>query len=72
MEAKFTPQAKKLWEALEVRAKMFALNSAWCPECQKSTTLAELGGRVNGGELLLQGKCGACGAEVAQVIESDS
>ena len=71
MEAKFTPQARKLWEALEPRAKMFALNSVWCPQCEKSTSLAQLAGRVNGGELLLQGKCAACGTEVARLVESD-
>ncbi len=60
MEAKFTPQAKKLWEAMEPRAKMFALNTVWCSECEKSTSMAELGGRVNGGELVLHGKCSTC------------
>jgi hypothetical protein len=70
MEAKFTPQAKKLWEALEPRAKMFALNTAWCPGCEKSTSLAELGGRVNAGELILHGKCSTCGGQIARPVES--
>ena len=71
MEAKFTPQAKKLWEALEPRTKMFALNTVWCSECEKSTSMAELGGRVNAGELVLHGKCSTCGGQVARNVESD-
>jgi hypothetical protein len=70
VEAKFTPQAKKLWEALKPRAKMFALNTVWCSECEKSTPMTKLGGRVNGGELVLQGKCSSCGGQVAAHVES--
>jgi hypothetical protein len=69
MKAKFTPQARKLWEALEPRTKMRVLNSIWCTQCEKNRPMAELGGRVSGGELILFGRCGTCDHEVTCLVK---
>jgi hypothetical protein len=69
MAASFTPQARKLWEELDPRTKMRVLNSVWCTQCEKNRPMAELGARVSGGDLVLQGTCGTCGHDVTRLVE---
>ena len=67
--AKMTPQAKSFWDSVSDRSKTLVLNNVWCTECCTSRTIVRYEGRIEGGDLVLQGECGTCGAEVARVVE---
>lgn len=62
-------EAAARWAALDMRARMRALNRAWCPACGRQGPMRLLGGRIytpRFGEpyLLIRGQCGSCGTSV--------
>jgi hypothetical protein len=67
---KFTPQAKKQWEKIPKEVRVKLLNNVYCSRCKTMTGIAEIEGTVNHGDLILHGKCTACGSEVARLIET--
>ena len=66
---KFTPSAKKLWMAIPLNIRNQLLENVYCGECRGVTTITNYSGSVKSGTLILSGKCKACGAEVARVID---
>lgn len=65
----FTAPARKRWLAIPAVARQRLLANVWCGGCCGETTITQFSGRIDRGALLLQGRCAACQAEVARVIE---
>jgi hypothetical protein len=67
----FTPPAQKLWNKIPAEVRMQILNSVWCASCRDTVTMLNITGNVEGGDLVLKGKCARCAGPVSRLIESD-
>lgn len=67
----FSPEAKRLWEAIPADMRSLILQDVWCSRCRDSTTLIDGRGRVQKRHLVLEGECETCGASVGRLIETD-
>lgn len=67
----FPPDAKRLWDALIPYHKTQILNNVWCSHCAKVTTIVHYTGKLEGGDLILEGQCKRCGSKVARLIENE-
>ena len=65
----FTPQAAKRWAELGGRMQTLLLNNVWCVACSKTTTIAHVTGRVERGNIVLEGRCMRCDGPVARLVE---
>lgn len=54
---------------LAIRQRLLA--NVWCGHCARETTVTDITGRIQRGNLLLTGRCARCGGEVARVIEGE-
>ena len=70
-EANFTPLAKRRWSELDRNFRVRVLNSVWCVRCSDSTVIVDYSGKIDRGDLILQGKCIACHGPVARLIEKE-
>jgi hypothetical protein len=68
-EAAFTPAARRRWEQLTPGLQAMLLANVWCANCRSVIQMEPTSGRVEKGQLVLRGICGACGNPVARVIE---
>ncbi len=71
MTPKLTPEAEAVWAAVSHRHKTLILNNVWCTACRRGTTMVLLSGYVESGDLILEGECERCGAEVARLVEGE-
>ena len=71
MTGKFSPRAKRVWEGMAPTLKTQILNNVWCNHCTKMTTIVHYTGKVDGGDLILEGECERCGGKVARLIENE-
>jgi endogenous inhibitor of DNA gyrase (YacG/DUF329 family) len=67
----FTAPAQHLWARIPQLMQRKVLDTVWCPTCRKATTMIHYSGRVIEGDLLLTGRCAACGNKVARLLESE-
>jgi hypothetical protein len=51
----------------DIRQRLLA--NVWCGQCRHGVTITNFTGTINGGNLLLVGKCAECHGDVARVIE---
>jgi len=65
-----TPLATKLWNAVPAKQRLRILNNVWCVTCMKTTSMGEVVGKVEKGELALKGICTRCGGVVARRVAS--
>ena len=65
----FTPAAEKSWRSLPANQQFRLLNNVWCVACGKGTTIVNFSGRIERGDLVLEGQCERCGGSVARLIE---
>lgn len=70
MTTDFTSEAKTLWAAIPVEQRTSLLKHVWCPRCRRPTEIVDYSGRVEEGDLVLEGRCQACGSSVGRLIES--
>ena len=68
-DPQFTLQAARRWSELDGTLKMRLLNNVWCVACHTTTTIVQFTGRIEQGDLVLDGRCINCGGPVARVIE---
>ena len=68
-EQHFTPQAERRWSALGGVIQTRLLNDVWCGDCHKTTTIVNFSGKIERGDLVLEGHCINCNGSVARVIE---
>ena len=67
----FSLDAKRLWDTVPPFYKTQILNNVWCSHCSKVTTIVHFTGKVERGDLILEGKCERCGGQVARLIENE-
>ena len=65
----FTPQARKIWDTIPVAGRTKILNTVWCVNCSRFTTMVSYSGKVEKGDLILRGTCERCGHEVTRLVE---
>ena len=65
----FTANARRFWETIpaDVRPKLLA--NVYCGHCGDEVTITNFRGKIEGGDLVLLGKCSECDGDVARVIE---
>ncbi len=69
MPAEFTPEARIFWDGIPDETRRLLLDNVWCVGCGAVRTILEYRGRIEGGDLVLEGKCGTCCEPVARLIE---
>ena len=67
----FTPQAQSMWDSVAHSAQQQVLTHVWCVQCRQAVTMVHVGGTIKEGDLILQGRCSACGHRVLRLMESD-
>ena len=67
----FSSPARQRWESIPSDIRKRLLGNVWCGQCRGETIIRNFSGTIKGGDLLLVGICGACGSDVARVIERD-
>jgi hypothetical protein len=65
----FTETARQRWEGIPPRIRKELLANVWCGQCRDTVTITNFSGTLKRADLLLVGKCAACGGDVARVIE---
>ncbi len=65
----FTRPARKRWESIDAPIRQRLLSNVWCRRCRREVTISNFSATIQGGDLLLVGKCAECHGEVARVIE---
>lgn len=64
----FTRPAQKFWDTVSVEDQEKFLQNAFCRICGE-TTITNFQGRIQKGNLLLEGYCATCGQSIARLIE---
>lgn len=66
--AHFSRPAERRWLEIPEEARGRILENVWCAHCQGATTIIDFEGRVQRGDLLLEGHCVACGGRVVRLL----
>ena len=53
----FTKPTHQSWESIPADIRQRLLANVWRGDCRKDTTITNFSGTIEGGELLLVGKC---------------
>ncbi|MCD2450438.1 hypothetical protein GO003_008565 [Methylicorpusculum oleiharenae] len=61
--------SERLWRAIPDTRRKVILQSVWCSQCRGSTTIIDYAVLANGVDILLDGKCHTCGAQVRRVLD---
>jgi hypothetical protein len=65
----FTRPARQRWESIPADIRQYLLANVWCGRCRHEVTITNFSAKLEGGDLLLIGKCAECRGDVARVIE---
>jgi hypothetical protein len=67
----FEIKASERWNKIskEVQAKI--LDNAWCRGCSGARTIILESAKMEQRDLILRGKCKACGQEICRVVEPE-
>lgn len=65
----FSRPARLRWESIPANIRQRLLANVWCGQCRHSVRIINFTGSIEGGDLLLLGKCAECQGDVARVIE---
>ncbi len=66
---KFTHQAAQFWAKVPSAFQAKLLSNVYCGKCRGAVKIVGYAGRVEKGDLILQGQCATCGGEVARLVE---
>lgn len=67
----FTPAALKRWDSLDPAMQGKLLMNVWCGKCQKAVHICVDSTALQGGDLILEGRCADCGQKVSRLIENE-
>lgn len=68
----FTQSAEAFWKNLPPAIQERLLGNVYCAQCRKMTTITDYTGRIENGDLILEGFCIRCGSAVSRLIEGDA
>ncbi len=71
MQMKFTAEASQFWQALPDEHKAAIVTNVWCRSCSQETTIVNFKGKVEKGNLILEGECRECSGPVARLVEAN-
>ena len=66
----FTPDALKRFREIPKYIMRQMLESVFCPVCGNGTTIINFNGKMNGSDLILNGKCKTCWGEIERLIDN--
>jgi hypothetical protein len=69
--AKAQAKATAKWDLLPAAEKAKIVDNVWCDTCEKTTTMIEIDCQTMNSDLILSGKCAACGNAVGRFVEGD-
>lgn len=62
-------EAIRAWSLVPERAKALILSNAFCINCGNASFAPGYAVCLSGGNILLRGKCAACGEPIARVVD---
>lgn len=62
----FTPEAKRIWESISADIREQILDTVWCGQCRKISSMVSFSGKIESGLLVLRGSCTQCGGVVVR------
>jgi len=68
---RFTPRAKIFWNNIPPDIRERLLDNVYCAQCRSMTTITNYTGRIEQGDLILEGFCLRCGNPVTRLVEGD-
>ena len=69
MQSKFTAEASQFWQALPDEHKQALIANVWCGSCSEETTIVDFSGKMERGNLILEGECRECRGPVGRLVE---
>jgi len=66
----FSPLALLLWSLIPKDTRSRILKNVYCTQCRTSVEIVEYEGTEKDGNVILTGRCKACGHEVVRVVET--
>lgn len=66
---KFTSEAEQFWQGLPDKYRQAIVTNVWCGSCGQGTTIVNFTGKVEKGDLVLEGECKRCGESVGRLVE---
>jgi hypothetical protein len=66
---RFTDEAALLWGAMSTEMQKHILKTALCAKCNRFVEIIDYYGKVEDGDLVLDGTCAFCGHASARVVE---
>ena len=70
MPEQFTPQAAILWSAISKENQQRVLKNVFCGKCRTSVEMVQFTGKVEHGNIILEGSCAVCGGKVVRLLET--
>ncbi len=67
----FTPAAAKRWKKIPKWAQKEILKNVWCGKCLGPVHIVLEAAKMREKDLVLKGKCQACGKSVCRVVEPE-
>lgn len=65
----FTPAALRRWDSIDPAMRGRLLVNAWCARCRKAVHIRVESAAIQGGDLVLEGRCADCGQGVSRLVE---
>ena len=65
----FSPPAAAFWAEIPMQYRELLLSNVFCSQCRGAVEIVEYSGAIVKGDLILKGKCGTCGRNVARLVE---
>ena len=69
MDREFTDVAKRFWQAMPDEHKEMIITNVWCGSCSHVATIVNFSGKLERGNLILEGECQKCRGPVARLVE---
>lgn len=66
-----TPSARSFWNKIPPDIRERLLDNVYCVKCRNMTTITGYSGRIEHGDLILNGFCLRCGDPVTRLIEGN-
>jgi hypothetical protein len=67
----FAIEVEKRWNKIPEAMKNRILNTVWCSNCAESTSIILESSKMEQKDLIVRGKCKACGHKVCRVVEPE-
>ena len=67
----FSLEAGKRWNKIPASIQKNILDNVWCSKCSGSATIILESAKMERHDLILRGKCRACGQEVCRLVEPE-